>query len=362
MTMKLPSFADAQKAIGVGKDPVAFLHLGMLYALGRGVTRNHILAHYFLQKALDMGCKEAEQYMYLEYEAGTRDFGIEIKAAIGDVNHVSSATIARLKVKVEKERIAGNIGNLSKIRQYLPFFYPEYFQEKAIYDILHDRHTVDADILYATSTSGNWSEVYLASQDRLLEQLYAPVTTDDQLYNAIIDLDAVDLMSKDESELAQCIVNLTASYRKICRKHKIFPHKISSLDSLGLYPYIKISDLALLRRQGFRALLSVSDVAPVIQEKILTCLDSDEKLLKICEEIKNQDLQLFLISFVELNIDIDALQITSSQLLRSYRNNDLAPLAAHLNAFLDRLSHVGIMHHLPCYTAELLPPIDLSKE
>ena len=42
---------------------MAFLHLGILYAQGVDISRNDILANYFLKKALDMECKEAEEYL-----------------------------------------------------------------------------------------------------------------------------------------------------------------------------------------------------------------------------------------------------------------------------------------------------------
>lgn len=255
-----------------------------------------------------------------------------------------------------------NYGNLSRIRNHLTIIYPEYNREKAIKDILHSRDSIDADILYTLSTADNRSEVFLESQDRLLQQLYAPITTDSWLYDTITKLDDIDLLGKDESELAQCIVNLTSSYKTICKKNAIEPKEIYSLDSLRLYPYIRISDLVLLRWQGLKGLLSIKDVESAIHDKFLNCLDSDEKLLNVCEEVKDQDLQLFLISFVELNIDIESLEIDSLALLKAYRNKDLEPLAKHINAFLDRLNKVGIKHNLSHYTVGQLPPIDLSKE
>lgn len=360
--MQLPSYNKACKAIRDGKDPMAFLHLGILYTQGVDVSRNDILANYFLKKALDMGCKEAEEYLEWGYESGTKDFGDEINTIIGNSNETPRETMAKLKVRIEKERMAGNIGNLARMRQDLLMFYPEYSREKAISDILNNRHTVDADILFTLSTADNRSEIYIKSQDRLLQQLYAPVTSDKQLHYAIIEADDTDLLGKDESELAQCIVNLTSSYDTICKKNKIKTQEIFTLDSLELYPYIKVSDLALLRQQGFRALLSIRDVDTAIQEKILNCLDSNEKMLNVCEEIKDQDTQLFLISFVELNIDIESLEINSLALLKAYRNHNLTPLAEHINAFVGRLNKVGIKNHLPFYTLGILPPIDLSKD
>ena len=338
---------------------MAFLYLGILYAQGIGTEQNDVLADYFLKKSLDMGCKAAEEYLNVEYESGKKDFATEFESYIGEDGSTSRETIAKLRARVEVERKAKQYGNLSRIRKHLVLIYPEYNREKAIQDILNGRESIDADILYTLSTADNRSEVFLESQDKLLQQLYAPITSDSWLYDTITELDDTDLISKDESELAQCIVNLTSSYSIICKKYNISPHEIYSLDSLCLYPYIKISDLALLRRQGFRALLSIKDVDSAIHEKFLSCLDSDEKLLNVCEEIQDQDIQLFLISFVELNIDIESLEITSLSLLKSYRENNTEPLAEHLNDFVNRLEKCNIQHDLSVFTTKNLPPIDL---
>ena len=193
MITNLPSLADAQKAIKGGKDPKAFLHLGILYAQGIGTEKNDILAHYFLKKACDMGYKEAEEYIELGYESGVRDFGEEINTILGDSGDLPPLTLAKLKLRVEKERIAGNIGNLAKIRQHLLLFYPEYNHKKAIADILDNRDSLDADILFTLSTSDNRSEVYIEQQDHLLRQLYIQVENDDDIWEYI----NTDVLSRD---------------------------------------------------------------------------------------------------------------------------------------------------------------------
>jgi hypothetical protein len=359
--MKLtPSFDNALKAIWQRKSPTDFLRLGILYTQGNGTAQDDILAQYFIKKALDMGCEEAEEYLELGYESGIKDFGDEINTIIGVSNDLSQEMIAKLKVRIEKERMAGNFGNLARIRQNLLLFYPEYNQEKAISDILSEQSSTDADILFTLSTGDNRSEIYLELQDKLLRQLYAPITSNAQLYKAIIEANDTYLLGQDERELIQCITNLTSSYSKICKVHGIKAYEIYSLDSIELYPYISVCDLTMLRFQGFRALLSIKDVDSVIHQKIMECLDCDEKMLNICEDIKDQDLQLFYISFIELNIDIESLQISSLALLRAYRSNNLTPLAEHINDFVDRLNRADIENCLPCYTSEFLPPIDLS--
>lgn len=352
--IKLPSLAEAQKALKGGKDPRAFLHLGILYAQGLGTEQDDLLATYFIKKAHDMGSKEAEEYVNYTYEAGMKDFATEISSLIGDESSMSLEKIVKIRARVEVERKAKNYGNLSKIRKYLTLIYPEYNRDQAIDDIMNDRATIGADILYSTCTSDNTSEVYIEHQERLLHQLYAPVDMEDDVWE-YIDLEVV---GKDENELAQAIVNLTSSYDKICQRYNICKKEIYTLETMDLYPYFKIPELALLRKQGFRCLLSIKDVEPPIDE-FLNNLTDDKLLLDICEKIKDQDLQLFLISFIELNIDLDALEINSLQLLKAFRSNNLAPLVEHINAFVDRLSKADIKHHLPIYTTENLPPINL---
>lgn len=355
MIRMLPTYAEAQKAICGAKDPMAFLHLGILYAQGIGAEQNDMLASYFIKKAIDMGCKEAEEYIKSEYESGKKDFAQEIITAFEDERQITQESTAKLRTKVEVERKAKHYGQLSQIRKYLPLLYPEYNREKAINDILNGRDTLDADILFSTCTTDNTSEIYLDSQDMLLQQLYAPF----QKYDATNDDIDAEMLGKDESELAQCLVNLTESYDTICQLYHVPKKEIFNLQTLKLFPYIKVKDLALLRQQGFRCLLSVKDIAPVISKDYLHNLSDDKALLDVCENIRDQDLQLFLISFVELNIDLDALEIDSLQLLKAYRSNNFVPLSDLLNASVKRLTEYGIKHSLPTYTTENLPPINL---
>ena len=355
MIKKLPTYAEAQMAICGAKDPMAFLHLGILYAEGIGTERNDLLASYFINKALDMGSKEAIEYINIQYESGKKDFAQEIISAIGDERSITQEKLAKLRTKVESARKAKHYGILSSIGKFLPLLYSEYNRDKAIQDILNGRNTLDADILFSTCTADNTSEAYLISQDMLFQQLYAPFEKYDV---ANEDIEA-EWLGKDESELAQCLVNLTESYDSICQRYHVGKKEIFTLHTLKLFPDIKVNDLALLRQQGFRCLLSVKDIDLAINDNFLNSLSDDKALLDICEIIKDQDLQLFLISFVELNIDLDALEIDSLQLLRAYRNNNLAPLADRLNASVERLTRHGIKHDLPTYTAENLPPIDL---
>lgn len=354
-------YLEARKAIRGATDPEAFLRLGMLYTRGIGIGKNYTLADYFFQKAAALGGKEAEHYMDIAYEAGVKDFAGTITNAIGDPEHASRDIVANLWHRVEKERKAGNYGNLSKIRKYLHLLYPRYNRKKAMEDIINGRNTVDADILFSTCTSDNTSEVYLKSQDKLFSQLYAPITANASLSETVKNSNSERFLGIDEKDFAQCLINITTFYTKVCRKHKIKPKELVAFNYLDLFPYIKPSTLASFRRQGLTWLLSVKDVDPVIEERFLNNLEDDSELLNICEEIRDKDLQYFLVLFVEFNVNINALELVSLNLLRMYWNDNMGKLALRLNHFLKQIKDAGFQHDMPYFVPQTLPPIDISS-
>ena len=357
MITKLPAYDEARKAIRGGKKPTAFLHLGILYANGIGTTQNHILACYFYMKAFYLGCQEAYAYLSIEYESIFRDFSNEINAALAFPQFLSSQKKAQLKEYLEKERLAGNYGVISRIHKHLELFYPSYSKEQAIKDILNNCDTTDADIFYSLSTQNIAREIYIPSQESVLSQLYAPFSKSKRILKHFTE----DILSEDESSLVFCIGNLITSYNDICEHYKVERQELSPLEPSEQYPYLSVSALVRIRKQALKCLLSIKDIDPIIRDQFLNELDNDKNLLDISEKIKNQGIQLFIISFVELNIDIEAWEIITLSLLRAFRNGNLTRLAEHLNASVKRLTDAGIKHRFPTYTADNLPPIKLPS-
>ena len=119
-------YLEARIAVRGATNPMAFVHLGNLYAKGIGTSENHILANYFFEKASAMGCKEADACIDQEYDSGRRDLVSEVMTAMDDADHISPFRINRLFTRIEKERIRKNYGILSYIREHIPFFYPDY--------------------------------------------------------------------------------------------------------------------------------------------------------------------------------------------------------------------------------------------
>lgn len=356
-------YLDARKAIRGGKDPMAFLSLGKLYAQGIGTTENHVLANYFYEKALDMGCKEAENYISHEYNTGSRDIATEFIHAVNMADSIDDIPLAKMdkfRKQIERERVKKNYGILSRLRDDLHLFYPNFDHEEAFDDILNNRNTVNADICYALSTIDNYSDVDVDLVESLLSQLFAPITQDTDLYQRIIDSDNGDLLDSNVGEILQVLVNFTHAYDNICNKYEVDKKEINSITATDMFPYLNVPLMSLLRRQAFRCVLSIKNLGSYMKD-YLEHLDNDGYLLNISETVvRDGDIQMLLISYIELNIDIDNQQADYLSLLRSFRNHDLDALAKRLNEFLTKLTDSDIEHQLPEFTSDTLPPIELS--
>ena len=135
--------------------------------------------------------------------------------------------------------------------------------------------------------------------------------------------------------------------------------EITPVSAHDLFPYFNVPLMSLLRRQAFRCILSIKDLGPYMDE-YLEHLDDDGHLLNICEIPDDKDIQLLLMSYIELHIDINNQQAEYLSLLRSFRNHELDALAQHLNMFVKKLTDSDIEHQLPEFTPDNLPPIELS--
>ena len=354
-------YREAREAIRDAKNPKAYLNLGILYAQGIGTRENHVLANYFYEKAFLMGCLEAGAYMEQEYATGRKSVVEKVVNMLAQTENLSQESLAWLKKLVEQERRRRNYGTLSTLREHLSMIYPDYNQEKGFDDHLNDRKTVDADICYSLCTSENSAETNIALLDKMLRQLFAPISQNHDLFFDILHDDSQYLLQDNEKEICQCLPHLTASYSSICDKHGIKKLKIPFIAGEDLYPNLRVKLIPILRRQAFRCLLSLRGVSPRVNE-FLGCLESSEQLLNVCETVEDEDLQLFLISFVELNIDIESLLLDYQGLLQSYRNHDLKPLIRLFNNFCQKLSSRAVFSFYPVqeYSADNPPQIDLS--
>lgn len=270
---------------------------------------------------------------------------------------LDSDIVSSIRLLVDKERVIRNYGYLSLLRKHLLVLYPEYNKDKAYDDILNDRRTIDSDICLVLCTANNLSEVYTYLQESLLSQLYEPIRKDKQLIQTLNKL-----VRESESEIIQAHVNFTASYASICKDYDLQEKDIYSLDNIDpseLIPYVSVTLLETLRKQAFKCLLSIKGIEPMIENDFLKHLDNDYELLNICETIKDEHLQLLLISFAELNFDIDAVEKSHLALLEAFKRGESKALVNCLNEYVSMVSGQGFKHELPIFTIDNLPKIIL---
>ncbi len=348
-----------RRAIRHAKAPLAFMRLAEMFDEGTYVKSNRALASYYRMKAFEGGCEEVAEMLKREYEFGTRDFANDISVTLQQNGPAAQRKMDMFRVLIDKERAARNYGVLGKLRSFVTEIYPEYNTEEATDDILNERDTLYADLYYSFCTADNDQEKNVDLQESLLEQLYAPVTQNIELVKQLYKADPGNLPDITR-ELIQCIVNFKSSYDKVCKKYKIKKKEMPSLDTMKIFPYFTISTLIQLRKDEFRRILSVKDVDERINDEFLANLDDDQKLVNICEKLNDENLQLMLISFVELNVDIQAVEIPYMKILRSYLDGDMDCLVRHYNelAFVTRLA--GCDPPLQDITEDTLPPINLD--
>ena len=90
-------------------------------------------------------------------------------------------------------------------------------------------------------------------------------------------------------------------------------------------------------------------------------VESKRIVLDVAEKTKGEDLQLFLIEYVELQLEMDNLFEYTERLQTMYLDNNKQGIADVLNAYVKRLDEHSVSHQLPLYTTENLPD-DLFEE
>lgn len=354
------AFFHARKAISDKNNPLALLRLGRIYEFGIGTLMNYTMAHYFYRQALSHGCPQAEEYIIREYTEGTRSLLADFEADKGEADQPSPSTLSWYKKILEEERKQKNYALLSQMRQYIPLFYPDYDSKDAIIDILNHRDTYKVDIYYALSTIDNTEERNHEAREQFMQQLCKPLIDEPGLSQRIDAVSPKEWLGKDEGEFFQAYFNFVLSYMNICEQNDVAEQDIIAANDMTIFPYIPMATLSSLRRQMVNCLLSVVDVDPLVRSEYITNLNSDTHLLEVSEKIRDKELQLFLVSFIELNLDIEILQQRQRILYNAYHRGVFAPLCTFLNDLAQSFSEAGIPHHLPEFTPANLPEIKLD--
>ncbi len=356
-------FRQARIAIRGGKDPQAFLHLGRLCSQGIGTPVNHVLAAYFIEKAALLGSSRAEALIDAEYNLRMQnivDYTVSLFSLDGPINPVKLKRVQRcLKVELQK----GNYGIVCRLRQYISRIFPEWDKDKSQYDIVAGKKSFDVSLCYAIHGPHNDLDNMMPETEDFLQKLYAPIFAHKSVWEDSPGL-SVFLTPHDENELlSECLPDFSASYRKVCQALHVKPLHLDLPAPMDGFPYLSPIVMQHVRNQAYRCVLSLSKYFPDIISRFLSCNDNDSDMLDICDEIESgkiphticsDDLHLFLVSYIEMGIDMDSIHLMYNSLYSHYQAGDGDKLANVLNDRFKSLSIVTFEDY-PVYTSENMP-------
>ena len=89
---------------------------------------------------------------------------------------------------------------------------------------------------------------------------------------------------------------------------------------------------------------------------MLSLIGNSEELLNYAEKIESDlSLQLFIISFVEIDIDVSCILETGLDMLKALAEGNFDPLVKFVQECTKKIDEAGINNNLPTMTVDSLP-------
>lgn len=212
-----------------------------------------------------------------------------------------------------------------------------------------------------------------SSNERDFRLFYAANTDfrDDQLVNDL-GIGIFDTFKKDKSyqkvvelqngeivhagNFCVAIKDFICAYNIICEENpSIRKVKIDDFQFSMLVPFCSPELIQNYCMQSMKALISVHGLFEDKWQEVLSNLNNLDKLLDVAEVTKNENLQLLLIGYVELQIDAEVIFTYAKKLSLLYLDNDKKGIATELNNYIKSLDDNGIDHDQSLFTEDNLP-------
>lgn len=254
--------------------------------------------------------------------------------------------VAKIRALVDSYIKPDDASFLREIGDSLNILYPNY-DENSIFKDWEHAGKIERWLFYSKNYANN-AEKDVDLQDSFLERLHSLFVFDESLIqdNSIYD--------SDIKELIQAMENYQSSYRTVCKKEEITPIEYQLPESEHLFPYMPSSVCARISYDTFNLFLTLQYVMPDIYEPMFPLLRDDSAMLDYIETLKNQDLQLFLISLIEIKLDIETIMLNNYGLYKNYRDNNMEPIVEYLNKILKKYGN-RVTSKETIYTSNNLP-------
>ena len=258
----------------------------------------------------------------------------------------------KVRSLMKKHFKSNDAGCISDLGQSFHLLYPD-FDEQKVFTDFQNATSKEQWLLYAKNYA-NGKEIDVELQDSYLEKFYSLLTFDESLK------EDKDNYIQDISELLQAMTNYEHSYKAVCRKNGIPPKDYLFPKAEFVFPYMPSCVCCKIAYDTFYLFLSLRNYMSDIYDPMLPIVRSDESMLNYIETINDQDLQLFLISLVEIRIDIEAIMLNNWQLYNNYKENNKKPIVEYLNKIIEKYGDKVTSKEV-VYTLDNLPDISEIK-
>lgn len=240
-------------------------------------------------------------------------------------------------------------GYLRKRRQHFDVLFPDYKPERIENgDFSNER---DFRLFYVAHTELKGDNIVT---DYALSDIFKPFD-DVKLRDKIIATEDAKIVNA--GDFAQAIINYIEAYNNLCKINPyIQKEHIDNFEFGMLVPIASPVQMQEYGMQTMKALISVRSLFGNKWSEILSNYNNHEKLLDIAEVMDHdQDLQLLLIEYVEVQLELDDFFQYIEKVQTMHFDNNRQGIADELNAYVNRLNDNSISNNLPYYTSDNLP-------
>ena len=256
-----------------------------------------------------------------------------------------------IRKMVDENLLTNNLGYFREFAssKILTALYPDYDEESVFRDFLGSSLR-DKKLFYGQYYS-NTCESDVSLQDDFLEKLFTIVDIDYSLREEKENFDS------DVVELMQALENFGRYYCDICKERGI-AHEEYRLPKLEYqYPYMPTSVCCKIAFDIFSLFMSLYNDFKDIFDPMLHILWSDEKMLDYIEPLTdNQDMQLLVITLVEIRIDLESVMLANYRWYERFKDHNLQTIVTHMNTLAKKYGNrLHVEDEKKMFTLDNLP-------
>ena len=163
-------------------------------------------------------------------------------------------------------------------------------------------------------------------------------------------------------DFGEFLTSFISVYDKLCAQNPFL--RKENIDTYQFGDMVPVCTSRKIQRylmQSMKALISVRSLYKDNWNEIVANFASWNKLLDVAEKITDEDLQLLLLEYVEMQIEAERIFQYTEKLDFLRCDKDKAGIAAELNNYVKRLEENGIPHGFSTFTEDNLPEWILSE-